>query len=135
MLNISSTGGLIALGLAAKNWSVDQCTRRFETLCKEAFTRRAFANVPGIGWFVENYNHSKYETRPLEEALMSAFSENECLFGGPRPVASYGTDVKVAVTSTSVSGSAVVFANYNRLCGKLCENFAGLSSVLLIETL
>ena len=115
--HLISTGGLIALGLAAKDWSVEQCTRHFEDLCKQAFTRRTGGNVPGFGWVVDNYNHSKYKTRPLEEALISAYSENEYLFGGSRPHASYGTDVKVAVTATSASGSAVVLANYNRLCG------------------
>lgn len=113
-----STGGLIALGLAAKNWSVEECTHHFKDLCKRAFTRRTGGNTPVIGWFVDNYNHSKYETRPLEDALMSAYSETEYLFGGPRPSASYGTDVKVAVTATSAGGSAVVLANYNRLCGE-----------------
>ena len=112
-----STGGLIALGLAAKNWSVEQCTRHFEDLCKQAFTRRTGGNFLGIGWFIDNHNHSKYRTRPLQEALISAYSENEYLFGGSRPHASYGSDVKVAVTATSSSGSAVVLANYNRLCG------------------
>lgn len=112
-----STGGLIALGLAAKNWSVEQCTRHFEDLCKQAFTRRTGGNVPGVGWFIDNHHHSKYKTRPLQEALMSAYSEHEHLFGGSRPNAFYGTDTKVAVTATSASGSAVVLANYNRIGG------------------
>lgn len=111
-----STGGLIALGLGAKNWSVEECTRHFEALCKQAFTRRTGGNIPGVAWFVENHHHSRYKTRPLEEALIDAFSDDEHLFGGFRPHASYGTDVKVAVTSTSASGSPVVLANYNRLC-------------------
>ena len=73
--------------------------------------------MPGIGWFIDNHHHSKYKTRPLQEALISAFSEHEHLFGGSRPHAFYGTDIKVAVTATSASGSAVVLANYNRICG------------------
>ena len=116
--NHSSTGGLIALGLVAKNWSVEECTRYFEDLCKKAFTRRTGSSIPGIGWFIENYNHSKYETRPLEDALIGAYSEKEYLFGGARPYASYGAEVKVAVTATSAAGSAVIFANYNRLCAE-----------------
>ena len=118
MTNDCSTGGLIALGLAAKNWSVEECTRYFEDVCKNAFTRRNGSNIPGIGWFIENYNHSKYETRPLEDALISAYSEKEYLFGGARHYASHGSEVKVAVTATSAAGSAVVFANYNRLCAE-----------------
>ena len=45
----SSTGGLIAHGLVAKNWSVEECTRQFEDLCTKAFTRRTGGNIPGIG--------------------------------------------------------------------------------------
>lgn len=113
-----STGGLIALGLVAKDWSVEECTRHFEDVCKQAFTRRSGGGIPGLGWFVENHHHSRYKTRPLEEALIDAYSDDEHLFGGSRPHASYGTDVKVSVTSTSASGSPVVLANYNRLCGE-----------------
>ena len=120
--NLSSTGGIVALGLAAKNWNVEVCTRQFEGLCNKAFTRRAYSNIPGLGHFISHYNHSQYETRPLQEALVEAYSEDEYLFGGSRPHATLsGTDVKVAVTSTSAAGSAVVFANYNRLCAEKCE--------------
>ena len=52
---------------------------------------------------------------------MEAYSENEHLFGGFRPYGSYEIDVKVAVTSTSASGSPVVLTNYNRLCGEKRE--------------
>lgn len=113
-----STGGLIALGLVAKNWSVEECTRHFEDVCKQAFTRRTGAGIPGLAWIVENHHRSRYETRPLEEALIDAYSGDEHLFGGYRAHAPYGTDVKVAVTSTSASSSTVVLANYNRLCGE-----------------
>lgn len=97
---------------------MEECTSRFQDLCKQAFTRRTGSNIPGIGWFVENHHHSRYKTRPLEEALIDSYSEDEHLFGGFRPHASYGTNIKVAVTSTSASGSPVILANYNRLCGE-----------------
>ena len=81
-------------------------------------------NIPGLGPLITHYNHSKYETRPLQEALMEAFSEEEYLFGGSRPHASVSdTDVKVAVTSTSAAGSVVVIANYNRLCSEKRKSF------------
>lgn len=73
--------------------------------------------VPGLGWLVSNYNHSRYETQPSEEALTEAFTEDQYLFGGQRTEA--GTiNAKVAVTTTSASGTAVVLANYNRLCNE-----------------
>ncbi len=116
-LTFSSTGGVIALGLAAKQWSVEACTAEFERLCSKAFTRRTGSNIPGLGFLVSHYNHSKYETRPLEEALAEAYGEDEFLFGGSR-VSNGGDEanVKVAVISTSATDSPVVLANYNRLC-------------------
>lgn len=71
----TSTGGLIALGLVARDWSVKECITQFETLCTKAFTRRMGINLPGISLFVESYHHSKYETAPLQDALQQAFSE------------------------------------------------------------
>ncbi|TKA79397.1 hypothetical protein B0A49_02614 [Cryomyces minteri] len=111
----TSTGGLIALGLATQSWSVEDCTTHFEELCEKAFSRRAGSNFPFFGRLVDNYNHSRYETRPLEEALTTAFSPDVYLFGGRRINQSPGPDLKVAVTATSATGSGVVFANYNRL--------------------
>lgn len=49
----NSTGGIIALGLGAKNWSVEECTRHFEDLCHKAFTRRTGCNIPGVSWLIE----------------------------------------------------------------------------------
>lgn len=114
-----STGGLIALGLAAKNWTVEECINHFEQLCERAFTLRTFGDVPGLGWFVENHHHSRYETGPLQDALIDAFSKDAYLFGGPRPSVSSGSAVKVAVVTTSATtGTAVVLSNYNRLCSE-----------------
>ena len=108
-----STGGVIALGLAAKGWSVDRCTQIFEGMCKTAFTRRQLGNVPGIGWLVENYYYSRYETQPLQQALIDAFDLDDYLFGGLRVE---GPQTKVAVVATSTAGSSVVLSNYNRTC-------------------
>jgi predicted acylesterase/phospholipase RssA len=111
----TSTGGLIALGLTARNWTVEECCNHFQELCEKAFTRRAGGNIPAIGWLIENYNHSKYETQPLEDALRSAFSDEDYLFGGRRRDGSLGSDIKVGVTATSSAGSAVLLTNYNRM--------------------
>ncbi|UPX14192.1 uncharacterized protein EKO05_0004682 [Ascochyta rabiei] len=120
----TSTGGLVALGLVSRNWSVVACIHNFTALCKKAFTRRFGGNMPFIGWLVDNINHSKYETTPLQEALQEAFSENQYLFGGQRLDQNWSSPVKVAVTTTSSSSSPVVLANYNRRCeGKLSYQF------------
>lgn len=110
-----STGGIIALGLTARNWTVRECITQFQSLCSQAFTQRKGTNILGVEWFVKNYFHSKYETQPLEEALISSFGDEQYLFGGRRSDPG-SMDVKVAVTATSASGNGVVLANYNRLC-------------------
>ncbi|KAK8254092.1 hypothetical protein IWZ00DRAFT_435915 [Phyllosticta capitalensis] len=120
----TSTGGLVALGLAAKEWSVKECIARFETLCKKAFTRRTGGRLPLFGWVIENHHQSIYETKPLQEALIEAFGKDDFLFGGSR-TAHHSSSVKVAVTTTSAAtGTPVVISNYNRPnSGKLSYHF------------
>lgn len=74
-------------------------------------------SVPGLGWIMSNYNHSKYETQPLQEALLEAFGENQYLFGGQRAETG-AINAKVAVTATSSAGTSILLANYNRLCSE-----------------
>jgi hypothetical protein len=96
------------------NWSVSECIEVFEGLCHEAFTRRTGSSLPLIGFFVENYHHSRYETSSLERALQKAFTDDLYLFGGKRKLNS-ATPTKVAVTATSSTGKKTsVLANYNR---------------------
>lgn len=113
--NTPSTGGIIALGLTVRNMTVEHCANQFEELCKQAFTARKGTNVPGLAKLVQHYNQSKYETQPFEEALRSAFSDKQYLFGGQRED-NDRIDINVAVTATSAAGSPVVLSNYNRLC-------------------
>ena len=109
-----STGGLVALGLASMNWTVEECMERFTTLCHEAFTRRIGSTIPVIGAFVENYHHSRYQTSTLEKALVEAFPADLYLFGGQRPSESNEYQVKVAVTATSLAGNKTyLLSNYN----------------------
>lgn len=83
--------------------------QKFKELCGKAFTARTGANLPFAKFLVELQHQSKYETQPLQEALMESFGDSN-LFGGTRHRASnnLGFDVKVAVTSTSTSGNAIV---------------------------
>jgi patatin-like phospholipase/acyl hydrolase len=123
----TSTGGLITLGLGVMNWFVDECISQFESMVTKAFTRRAGSALWGIGFFVDNFNHSRYETKPLEQCLKEAYSEDQYLFGGRRQIGALnaGSTVKVAVTATSLNGrSAIVLGNYNRVCSdKLSYQF------------
>ena len=88
-----------------------------------------------MGWLVDNYKHSKYATRPLEDALKEAFSETEYLIGGRRSDPVIEAEVKVAVTATSDAASAVVFANYNRLCREKSKPSKSNKSLLICRKL
>ncbi|OJD31446.1 lysophospholipase-like protein [Diplodia corticola] len=108
----TSTGGLIALGLVGKAWSVTECLEHFERLCNQAFTRRAGGDLPIVGFFINSYNQSLYETSPLEKALMDAFGDDEYLFGGRSGIKPYR--VRVAITTASAAtGTPIVLSNYN----------------------
>jgi hypothetical protein len=110
--SLFSTGGLIALGLASRDWTVQECIYHFTELCEKAFTRRIGISIPGMSMIIESLHQSKYKTAPLQKALQQAFSEDDYLFGGPR-MTNHRT--KVAVTATN-SGTVSVLANYNRVC-------------------
>ncbi|XP_014554875.1 hypothetical protein COCVIDRAFT_39346 [Bipolaris victoriae FI3] len=101
----TSTGGLLALGLGVKNWSIEQSTQTFLRLVRTAFTSR----YPGGLQLMR----SKYRTKPLEKALYQAFGD-EAMFGGV-PEDMSGSTRKVAVTAATETGEEVViFTNYNR---------------------
>jgi hypothetical protein len=68
------------------------------------------------------HHHSKYETQPLQEALIDAYKQSY-LFGGPREKHSRD-NLKVAVTSTSTAGNVIVLANYNRPCREKCKSLS-----------
>ena len=110
---VISTGGIIALGLGVKQWSLNHCVTEFIRLCDRAFTPREFNNVAGFSQATALKHGSKYKTQPLQNALREVFDEEQ-LYGGPRK-AHYEYDTKVAVTTTSGTGQrAIVLANYSR---------------------
>ncbi|KAF2420198.1 hypothetical protein EJ08DRAFT_690440 [Tothia fuscella] len=123
----TSTGGLISIGLGVMNWVVDESIDHFERMVTRAFTRRTGSSLWGVGFFVDNFNHSRYETKPLEQCLMEAYSKDQYLFGGRHQAsaANAGSTVKVAITATSLNGrAAIVLGNYNRVCSdKLSYQF------------
>lgn len=110
--SIHSTGGIIALGLGARGWSISRCIKTFKELCSQAFTPRELDGVWGLNKLVLLHHGSKYKTKPFESVLKKAF-EDRLLFGGPNERGEVLT--KVAVTSTTaIRQRAVVLANYNR---------------------
>ena len=114
----TGTGGLIALGLGARGWSVQKCVRDFESLCKTSFSKRTGLGLLGMESILPGPNHSRYEVKPLEASLRSSFGE-ESLFGGLRDLSDHVPDAdrmtKVAVTTTTLNGTVLLLANYNRI--------------------
>jgi hypothetical protein len=102
---IRSTGGILALGLGAKNWSVRQSTELFTKLVDEAFTSKLLGGVM--------FATTKYSSRHIEEALQKCFKDEPIFGGEPDSFLKYAR--KVAVTAATGTGEqAVIFTNYNR---------------------
>ncbi|KAF2736521.1 hypothetical protein EJ04DRAFT_462876 [Polyplosphaeria fusca] len=100
----TSTGGILALGLGIKNWSVDHTMTLFLKLVDKAFTPKLGGRMIG---------KRKYRTRPLEDALMDCFKDEPIFGGSHEDSANYAR--KVAVTAAYETGEqAVIFTNYNR---------------------
>ena len=113
LVNLYSTGGLIALGLGVKQWSVNHCVTEFVRLCDQAFTPRELNNIFALEQATTLKHGSKYKTTPLRSALRTAFG-NDLLYGG-RPKAHLSYSTQVAVTATTGTGeTGVVLANYSR---------------------
>jgi len=106
-------GGLIALGLGTKNWSVERSTYEFQNICREAFAPREFAGIPILQKIVTLNYGGKYKTKPFEMALKRSFQDDQ-LFGGASTEQKYRRKVAV-VSATDFGRGAVVLSNYNRL--------------------
>ncbi|KAJ0109487.1 hypothetical protein J7T55_000413 [Diaporthe amygdali] len=110
----TNTGGIIAIALGVKRWTVEATMEKFKDICREAFTPRELQSVPLIGTLSKMYHGSVFKTQPLERVLKRYFSETP-FFGGSRSRHNLNTSVKVAVTAMSaLNHQSVVFANYNR---------------------
>ncbi|KAI2616839.1 FabD/lysophospholipase-like protein [Hypoxylon sp. NC1633] len=109
----TNTGGIIAIGLGVKKWTVSATMEKFKDLCKEAFIPREMTSVPLFGALSSLYHGSLYKTQPFAKALKRYFSDQP-FFGGATHQSKV-TTTKVAVTaSAGLDRQPVVFANYNR---------------------
>jgi hypothetical protein len=111
-LNLYSTGGIIALGLGEREWSINECTIRFISLCEDAYFPREFHDLPGFNALAAFHHKSKYKTRPFEGALQKTFSEG-LLFGGRCDTLRYQRKVAV-LSALNPGGRAAILTNYNR---------------------
>ncbi|RSL62818.1 hypothetical protein CEP53_004625 [Fusarium sp. AF-6] len=83
----TSTGGIIAAGLAKKGWSSSECATMFKKLCNSAFistwfdsTMRWTTGIPVLEK-IGRYWFPRFQTEGLENALIQAFGRNAKLFG------------------------------------------------------
>ncbi|KAI8948038.1 hypothetical protein F4801DRAFT_474669 [Xylaria longipes] len=107
----TSTGGIISLGFGHELWSIEECIERFRTLVGKAFTPRKGQDMHVIRHLQLLIKRSKYETRPIEDALRSAFGDGN-LFGNRQKNGSQR--LKVAVAAVSEAGTrSLVLSNYN----------------------
>ncbi|KAI1798690.1 FabD/lysophospholipase-like protein [Daldinia bambusicola] len=110
----TNSGGIIAIGLGVKKWTVNATIRKFKALCKEAFAPREMTSVPIFGALSSLYHGSLYKTQPFINALKKHLSDQP-FFGATTHRSIVATSTKVAVTaSTGIERQGVVFANYNR---------------------
>ena len=107
-----NTGGIVALALGHELWSIDECITKFKELVTEAFTLRGGQRILGIQALELLVKKSKYETRPLEKALSSAFGRKS-LFGVQQS-SQHQRRLRVAVTAVSAAGQNTwVISNYS----------------------
>ncbi|KAI9762170.1 MAG: hypothetical protein M1840_001465 [Geoglossum simile] len=111
----TSSGAMIILAMFVNGWSVEECSRVFESLSKPAFQRRTFLRIPLLSHIQEclmSYlADSLYAADNLEEALQETFGDRSLLD------CSYATTIgaKIGVTATTISDLCTcVFTNYNR---------------------
>jgi len=108
-----STGGIIALGLGVRNWTVDECIQKFVGLCKKAFEPQKGLNTWGLSYLTTLIHKGKFRTKPFEQALQDEFGRDMTLFAGQNNKDQF--KIKVAVTSTtSIESEPIVLTNYNR---------------------
>ncbi|CAN9415920.1 unnamed protein product [Alternaria alternata] len=107
----TSTGGIIALALAVKQWSVNKCIEEFKRLVKVAFSPREFHGIAPLQHIATIHHGSTWKTTPFHEALLESLGDGY-LFGGAE---SSDNVARVAVTTTDeVATRGIVLANYCR---------------------
>jgi hypothetical protein len=113
-------GGIVALGLGVKQWSIAECQTKLTDLSRKIFKQQSkitsslarvtrgwsetFVKAAKVYWY-----DSIYDWRLLESVLRDAFGADDLLAGT-------GVDsVKVAVTATTGSNPPCsIFTNYDK---------------------
>ncbi|KAF2498872.1 hypothetical protein BU16DRAFT_558910 [Lophium mytilinum] len=107
----TSTGGIIALGIGTKDWTLAHCEQLYPELCKSAFTTHGSA-WSGNAW-AYTFHGCRYQNVPFENKLKEVLGESRIM--GLQHDTSLDLRSKVFVTSTKSDGNQpAIFTNYIR---------------------
>ena len=115
----TSTGGVIALGIFKRGWSVAEAFEHFETMANRAFSKRFFLKpfigiVPGARLGAQVCCRYLYTSDGIEGAMKEAFGESTTLFeGGSEYRKPQACKVGVVVVSEE-ERRLCILTNYNR---------------------
>lgn len=124
-LTLFRTGGIVALGVFEKGWTLAEAIQRFRDLASRAFEFRRALKLPLYSKFAVPFCAFKYKTAGIVGALQESFGD-DFLFGQPRGstqpqesdgmlVPSAQDQVKVAVVACLEGrNQPCLIANYSR---------------------
>jgi hypothetical protein len=97
-------------------WSVSQATQNFESLVKQAFSKRTglvpLLRIPGGHFTAQVICTHLYKSSGIEEALQSAFSNQSKLFGDSTSLPE--TSKVIVVATGEEEEKPFLLTNYNR---------------------
>ncbi|KAI9893033.1 MAG: hypothetical protein M1814_000917 [Vezdaea aestivalis] len=108
----SSAGGLIAISLFLKHWTIEDSQSKFISFATEVFKPHHIFNVPILSRLVQLmvsfFKDSVYRTASIETVFQTTFGSGVPMFN---PL---NSDTKVAVTTTTVQDiKPCILTNYN----------------------
>ncbi|CAI6303542.1 unnamed protein product [Periconia digitata] len=104
------TGGVLALGLNSRGWTLDDCERHLRDIFAKTFTP---ANVHRFPTFQFRGSQAKYRAKALDDCLAAVFPEQRIVDLPPSEDPMQRSS-KVAVLSSSTTGRKILFSNYRR---------------------
>lgn len=93
-------------------WSVEEATKKFKHLSREAFSSRQLLSVPGFKNVAQMFCSYRYEAAGIEKALQGSFGYDP-LFGQVEDANSERVKVGV-VAAVRENNRPYLFSNYSR---------------------
>jgi len=108
--SVFRTGGVLALGLACRGWTAQDCEKHLTSLLEDSFAK-AHRRLPTISFRKKSYGFWKYHAKFLEESLKEFFPSTQRLLDqDSHSQPDFG--VHAAVRTRSVGSFPIVFSNY-----------------------